>query len=230
MKRLGLTTLLLLTFGLALIGTVAWPHTGQAQGFSLTQGIVGNLGSECRLKGNCDWCDFIQLMVILQKVILSLFGGLALIMLIWGGQSIITASGNQEKIAAGKKLITSTLLGVVIILAGFFIIYAIVGILTSPYGSSFNTKIFSADWWTAQCISNKPTDPNFCRFQPDGTACGNIPGGVQVCIGGSCSSTPSCAYMNQTSGPGISCQANPCSGTQREITAYCPSGQYCCGQ
>ena len=107
------------------------------QGFQLSKGIIGNLSTiapDCISKGDCSWCDFISLMVILQKAILSIFGGIALILIIWGGISIVTAAGNEENIAANKKLVTSTLMGVLIVLGAYFLVHFIVIAVTTKAG------------------------------------------------------------------------------------------------
>ncbi len=126
----------------------------EAKGFDLKLGIIGNLSTiapDCISKGDCGWCDFISLMVILQKAILSIFGGIALILIIWGGVSIVTAAGNEENIAANKKLVTSTLLGVLIILAAYFLVHFIVIAVSTPAGKTPNGLLFSGNWWEAQC-------------------------------------------------------------------------------
>ena len=144
---------------------VGFIFASPAWAFSLEKGIVGNL--ECAESGNCSFCDFIYLFVILQKVILSLFGGLAIIMLIGGGQGIITAAGNQQKVAESKKLITSTLLGVVIILAAYFLIVILVGILTGTNPS--DKSLFGKNWSNAFCT---PSDsPAYCVGKADGSNC-----------------------------------------------------------
>ncbi|MBI5466572.1 MAG: hypothetical protein HY974_04795 [Candidatus Kerfeldbacteria bacterium] len=155
-KRAVVLTLLLaslaigLGFGLPLVTGAE----GEVTNFDLSQGIVGNLDYECRVNGNCTWCDFIGLFIVLQKVILSLFAGLALIMIIWGGQGMIMAAGNQEKFTAGRKLITSTLFGVLIVLVGYFLINILVGLLITPAGTGpLKTKIWDKEWWQAECIT-----------------------------------------------------------------------------
>jgi len=172
MKKI--TPYLLISSLVVIVIALWWPNLSLAQpeNFDLSKGIVGNLSESCRLTGNCGWCDFVDLMVILQKVIFSLFGGLALIMFIWGGQGIIGAAGNQEKVAGAKKLLTSTLFGVVLILAGYFIINVVILILATPTGTLTPvTKLFSAstDWWKASCYG--PEDKEFCQYHERGRIC-----------------------------------------------------------
>lgn len=168
---------LLITIGLALTVTsgllvLAAPAAVQAQGFNISKGIVGNLANDaCREQGDCGWCDFVDMMVIIQKIILYMFGSLALVMIIWGGFGVVTAAGNQEKITANRKVIISTLFGVLIILAAYFLVSAILAILLTPTRQR-PSSFLGAEWWrdTLHCYS--PQDGNkFCAAAPDGKLC-----------------------------------------------------------
>lgn len=61
--------------------------------------------------------DFRVFIENIINVIFTVALPLAVVMLIVGGILIVTAAGNQSQIENGKKLITFTLIGVVIILA-----------------------------------------------------------------------------------------------------------------
>ncbi len=62
--------------------------------------------------------------------VLSVAGSIALLMLVVGGIMYITSAGDEQKIAVSKKIITWTILGLVIILASYSIIVALDKILT----------------------------------------------------------------------------------------------------
>ena len=157
-------------FGLLIGAFFLFPLVAQA--FDISKGIVGNLPQACAEQGTCSFCDFVGLFVVLQKVILSIFGGLALIMLIWGGQGFIMAAGNQEKITASRKLIVSTLMGVGIILAGYFLISIMFFLLTKPTNQTLpNYVALSESWWKNQLGCALPTDAEFCKDKPDNTEC-----------------------------------------------------------
>ena len=232
MKRLLYISLLSLAL-VSGLGLLAAPTPTYA--FDLSKGIVGNItNKECSEKGNCTFCDFIQLFVILERVILGLFAGLALVMLIWGGQGIITSAGNQEKYTSSRKLITSTLLGILIVLAGFFLINALVGILTTQKGSSsFNNVLFGSDWWEAQCLSSKTTERSFCANQLEGTPCGIIQPNQtpkRVCSGGQCVDTCTERNRNAPIGSDFACVAKGVTlGTNATPTNnYCENGSEQC--
>lgn len=174
MSRQQKTVLIITTVILAILFTqVAW-----AAEFNITKGIVGNLKPDCAQKGNCDFCDWISLFIILQKVILSLFGGLALVLMVWAGQSFITAAGNQEKLAQAKRLMASTIIGVVIVLAGYFLINILISILVGNVGKKEAGKIFPTvinsnggmgfGWQEALCPSQKSAKAceGTCVYRP----------------------------------------------------------------
>ncbi len=53
--------------------------------------------------------------------ILGLVGVLFLLLMIWGGFTWMTASGNEEKIGKAKQLITGAVIGMIIIFASYAI-------------------------------------------------------------------------------------------------------------
>jgi hypothetical protein len=220
----------------ALIATVAiglailiWPQAVSAA-FDIKQGIVGNLSPDCRLNGNCGWCDFIDLMAILQRVILSIFGGVALIMLIWAGQGMIMAGGNQEKVSASKKLITSTLLGVLFILIGYFLINAVVSVLINPTDNTGpRLRLYGSDWFIASCVVTDPTDSKYCERKPTGTPCKNNQTGDWVCENDKCDAII-CQSLKQVDPKNDYSCRDKCETpfTDTSGRGYCPTSTECC--
>ncbi|GEM_PF-2208689 len=209
MQRIFATFALAITLAATLL---ALPTHAVAQGFDISKGIVGNLASQaCREQGDCGWCDFVDLMVVIQKIILYLFGGLAICMIIWGGFGIVTAAGNQEKITSKRKLIISTLFGVLIILAAYFVTGAVVGILATPTNTTTEpAPLLGQKWWhdTLQCYT--PLDGNkFCATAPNGSLCYNQGTKPSVCSGGTCSTETDAACISTTIGLGSSAKCGP---------------------
>jgi len=71
--------------------------------------------------------------ILIGKVlewVLGLSGSVALFMLIVGGIMYITSTGDEQKIATAKKIITWTVLGLIVILASYSIIVVIDSWLT----------------------------------------------------------------------------------------------------
>ncbi len=223
-RRRTLGTLISVAILAAVVLPLLPSHSAQA--FNLTNGIVGNLAKDCRENGNCTWCDFVGLMVVLQKVILSLFGGLALIMLVWGGQSIIRAAGNQERVSKGKGIITATLVGVAIVLGGYFIVNVVVGILITPQGQPLSKKLFGSSWWEAQCTV-APTNPEFCRGKADGTPCGDT-GEDLVCFDETCGQRACSSLTSDPTHPYTCLPDCTPTTTYTEKAGYCTNNLKCC--
>jgi hypothetical protein len=85
---------------------------------------------QSELKGNCvKYCtgnyeinDFVLILVDWVKAILGLVGALALLMFIFGGFTLLTSAGNQERVTKGKTIMINALLGVVIVFTSYMII------------------------------------------------------------------------------------------------------------
>lgn len=64
---------------------------------------------------------------------MGLAGGIALILMVYGGIMVITSGGNPQKLQAGKELITSAVMGLILILFGTYLLKLIgVDILQIP--------------------------------------------------------------------------------------------------
>ncbi len=74
--------------------------------------------------------DFSVLLTNFLKWLLSVAGSLALLTLIVGGVFYVTSSGNDQRVETAKKMITWTLLGLILILASYSIIIVIDELLT----------------------------------------------------------------------------------------------------
>jgi len=74
--------------------------------------------------------DFSVLLTNFLKWLLSVAGSIALFTLIVGGVFYVTSSGNDQRVETAKKMITWTLLGLILILASYSIIIVIDELLT----------------------------------------------------------------------------------------------------
>lgn len=69
--------------------------------------------------------DFKTLVENILKWVLSMAGGVALLMIIYGGIIYISSTGDQQKADQGKKIITWTIMGLLVILLSYSIIAVI---------------------------------------------------------------------------------------------------------
>jgi len=95
-------------------------------------------------KARCTICHFFILIDnIVDFLIFNITPPLFLLMLIIGGGMFILASGNPSTITRAKKIITTTLIGVVIIYGA----YTLVGLFLQAIGLNTWTKDIYKRWW-----------------------------------------------------------------------------------
>ncbi|HLD31312.1 MAG TPA: hypothetical protein VJB37_00220 [Patescibacteria group bacterium] len=68
------------------------------------------------------------------RVVLSLLGTIALVLVIYAGFTIMTSQGNEEKVAQGKKILINAVIGLVIILSALAIVQFIINSLLKATG------------------------------------------------------------------------------------------------
>jgi hypothetical protein len=82
--------------------------------------------------GNCTLRDALQLAVNIGKLILQFLGVAALIAFIYGGLLWITSGGKSEQINQGKRVLTGALIGIVIVVFAYTIVYNIMKWVGAP--------------------------------------------------------------------------------------------------
>jgi len=109
---------------------------------------------DCYAQNNCGLCDALDLMQKLAEYILMLAGSVSLLFFVTGGIMFLTSAGNQGRIMTGKKLIISSLIGVLIV---YFAWAGVNFILWNFAGGQDVTgegvaRIFSRPWNEIECI------------------------------------------------------------------------------
>jgi hypothetical protein len=110
--------------------------------FSLAKGAVINLwenisescqptceGPTC---GNCSLRDVVQFFVNIAKIILRFAGVAALLVFIYGGLLWITSRGAEEQIKKGKNVLQAGMMGLLIILFAYVLVYNLMLLLGKP--------------------------------------------------------------------------------------------------
>jgi len=94
---------------------------------------------------DCTLCHFfILIMSVVNFVLFRLAAPIALLMLIIGGAMFMLAAGNPTTITNARKLITSVLIGIVVIYGAYFI----VGIFLQVIGLNPTwTEPLYSSWW-----------------------------------------------------------------------------------
>ena len=134
--------------------------------------------------GNSGTCSLEDIMIVFGNVaefILSIIGGLVLLMYIVGGVLMISAGGSADRVARGKKFLRFSTVGLLIV------VFAYLGI------SSLKSALLTGDVTTEYIIDC--TGVSNASSPTDATTCGNN----MICHEGICMTT--CAVYT----PGYSC-------------------------
>ncbi len=103
--------------GIGAVGVLSSPIVAHATSFGLPQPTAQSLNGDTNTSGVIN--------SVAQNVINIIFliaGVLAVIYLLWSGIQYITAGGNADKVKAARQGIINAVIGVVVIMAAFFII------------------------------------------------------------------------------------------------------------
>jgi len=114
-----LMVLALMTGALALVG--AFPEIAGAA-FINTTDNPGNVSDATGGSG-----DIRDLALRIVNFFLGFLGVVAVIMVIYGGVTYVTAAGKDDAIGNAKKIITYALIGIVIILISFAVVNTVLG-------------------------------------------------------------------------------------------------------
>lgn len=82
----------------------------------------GPLLGECASSTGCTLDDFGKLLINAAQMILGITGSLTLLFFVYGGFVWLTSGGNTEQIQKGKKILSSALIGLIIVLASYLIV------------------------------------------------------------------------------------------------------------
>jgi len=99
-------------------------------------------------------CQLCHLFVLIDNIIGYLFTyivpPLALLFIVIGGISMITAGGNPEKVKEAQRIVTATVMGLAVIFLALMFLYTflnIIGVATWTGLSSWRL----GDWWGIEC-------------------------------------------------------------------------------
>jgi Type IV secretion system pilin len=93
-------------------------------------GLLVNITSDCETKGNCQLSDFLVVGVNVTNVILGISGSIILVMFVYGGFLWLISAGNSSRVEQGKKVLSSSLIGLIIVFGA----YSLIGLLLAAFG------------------------------------------------------------------------------------------------
>lgn len=118
------------------------PMAAHAQVRSLMSGV----GKGCTVSGNCTFTDLMMVVINVSEWILAIAGIAALLFLILGGANLLISGGSEQVVSRGKKMITGSVIGLVVILtAWIFVNLAIVAVT----GRADATIFDGSNWFQA---------------------------------------------------------------------------------
>lgn len=105
-----------------------------------SEGLLANTSPGCVDQGDCSVCDFIIVFTNVARLILGVAGAFALLLFILGGFMLIVSQGIQERIERGKKILISTVIGIVIILSAWQIVRIVLITIVVEKGASGSSQ------------------------------------------------------------------------------------------
>src|SRR3989344_542051 len=148
-----------------LTSVIAWGVFSIAAPAHAQLSLLSVVSEPCRDCGACSICDLMWVVTKTMRFVLSLAGALALALFIWGGWEMMLSGGKAEEVEHGKKVISGTVVGLVIILllAWVWPNWVILALKGVPNDSKSPQTIFSNDaWWVTPCLNFQ--EPNRAKL------------------------------------------------------------------
>lgn len=109
---------------------VAFPVFAYSSGICIEEGALTCTGDEvgifmegislvCGNTGDCTLNDILLLFVNTGNYVVGLIGGIVLLMYVVGGVYFLTSAGNQERVTKGKKYLTVSTIGLLIVMFSY---------------------------------------------------------------------------------------------------------------
>jgi len=167
------------------------------KGTVCTESEVGpfmkDITKACGNLGNCTLADMMMVVGNVGNFVAGVVGGVVLLMYVMGGMYYLTSGGKQEGVTKGKKYLTGSTYGLLIVL----IAYVGINFLKSTFGVTINnTGVY------VKCNSTSSTEGQSCEKE-------------KMCSGGKCLDLCTIEYGGArqcTSGddPDGKCDTNKC--------------------
>jgi len=109
-------------------------------------GLVPCSGTDCTF--NC----FVKMFhdVLYNFILLKVVIPLVVIMIVWGGFMLMFSAGDPNKAQTGKKIITSAIVGAVIVFCGWLIINLLFSVLVKPNALGESPLLEGSHWYNVR--------------------------------------------------------------------------------
>ena len=170
MKRLALSVVIFILAVSPMIGHTAYV-SNICKGTICEESEVGpfmkDISKECGNLGTCSLDDILTVFANVGNFVIGIIGGLVLLMYVVGGFHLLISGGRKDYIDKGKKYMTISTAGLLVVMFSYLIIYAIRG--TIQYGNVFmsDTEDYVActgiDTYGLPCDINSTCTANGCE-------------------------------------------------------------------
>lgn len=92
----------------------------------------------------CTLCDLLVMVNNIVNFLTAISISIATIMILWGGFLLLMAAGNEEKLKSAKSVLTTAIIGLVIVLVSWIIINTLIVFFGSSSG-------FPWPWYQINC-------------------------------------------------------------------------------
>ena len=116
---------LLIVFTVALFALTVMPALAQPLETGINYGTFTGLGTK----------DLREGVMAIVRILLGFLGIIAIIIMLYGGFVWMTSAGNEEKVGQAKKIITSGIIGLIIIFVSFAIAQFVITQLITATGA-----------------------------------------------------------------------------------------------
>ena len=96
----------------------------------------------------CNVCSLLQMISnIVKFIVLDITMPLAGLLFLIGGIMMVAAGGSEERFKKGKKVFTSTVFGILIVLGS----WVIINTLITTFGPNVSGFVSGGSWWNVKC-------------------------------------------------------------------------------
>lgn len=162
-KTISKIIFLIISVSVIFCGCFATSNLAEAQSFGKASGHLGNIASRVDLGKK----DVPEMVGGILEAILVLLGVIAFIVAIVAGIRLMTAGGNEEAIASSKKMIVYAVIGLLVVIISYTIVFFVI--------SKINGAVNRSEYDTDDDIQNLDDGPRG-DMRGGGFNCG--PGGV----------------------------------------------------
>lgn len=118
--------------------------------------LLDGVDKECFECGDCDICDFLKMYIWASDWLVGIAGGVALLMIVYGGFLWLTSAGSQNLITKGKTIMVNTAIALVIILGGWMMVNTIINLVVGgSLGTTAEIKGITKYWSTPYACQTK---------------------------------------------------------------------------